>query len=383
VTRLRAGALLATLGLAVLLVTVTGLTRLASAPAQASASPPPVLAAGSEPRGVIAATAATAAPTPTTAGPRGPLGSGEPVTLAFAGDSHFEAHLRSRLINEGPSMLDSMQPLFAGADLSVLNLETSITDRGSPEPKEWTFRTTPSALDALAGAGIDAVSMANNHGLDFGGGAALDDSLAARAAAPLAVLGIGVDAGDAYRPYLTEVRGQRIAVIAATQVLDEDLIRSWTASDSRPGLASAKTVSRLTATIRATRYFADTVVVYLHWGQERTECPTANQRDLAPRLLEAGADIVVGSHAHRLLGAGRMGDGFVAYGLGNFIWFNEAGPNGDTGVLLVTATGRRIDGYEWRAARIRNGVPVPLEGEARDEASAHWDGLRACTDLAP
>jgi hypothetical protein len=142
-------------------------------------------------------------------------------------------------------------------------------------------------------------------------------------------------------------------------------------------------VSRLTATIRATRYFADTVVVFLHWGQERTECPTANQKDLAPQLLAAGADIVVGSHAHRLLGAGRMGEGFVAYGLGNFIWFNESGPNGDTGVLLVTATGRRIEGYEWRAARIRNGVPAPLEGDALTAATTRWDALRACTGLAP
>jgi hypothetical protein len=380
--------LLATLGIAVLLVAATGLVRLDRAPALASTSPPPVLAAdtslpGTSPIDSSEGVGLTAAAPAPDAGPRGPLGSGRAVTLAFAGDSHFEAHLRSRLTIEGPSMLDSMAPLFAGADLSVLNLETAITERGSPEPKEWTFRAAPSALDALALAGIDAVSMANNHGLDFGEGDALGDSLAARAAAPLAVLGIGADASDAYRPHITEVNGQRIAVIAATQVLDEELIRSWTATDSDPGLASAKTVSRLTATVRATRYFADTVVVYLHWGQERTECPTANQRDLAPRLLEAGADVVVGSHAHRLIGAGRMGEGFVAYGLGNFIWFNEAGPNGDTGVLLVTATGRRIDGYEWRAARIRNGVPAPLEGDARAQATARWESLRACTDLAP
>ncbi|HEY6530839.1 MAG TPA: CapA family protein, partial [Acidimicrobiales bacterium] len=158
---------------------------------------------------------------------------------------------------------------------------------------------------------------------------------------------------------------------------------SWTATDSKPGLASAKTVSRLTATIRATRYFADTVVVFLHWGQERTECPTVRQKDLAPALLAAGADIVVGSHAHRLLGAGRLGEGFVAYGLGNFIWFNEQGPNGDTGTLLVSATGRHIDGYEWRPARVRNGVPTALEGVAADEARARWEGLRGCTDLLP
>ena len=324
--------------------------------------------------------------TPTTV--RGPLGSGEAVTLAFGGDSHFEAGLRYRLDGEGPAMFDPLDALFAGSDLQILNLETAITDRGAAQPKEWTFRAPAEALDALAAAGVDAVSMANNHGLDFGS-QGLEDSLAVRDHAPLAVIGIGRDATDAYQPYRARVNGQRIAVIAATQVLDEELVYAWTAADAtagrpaRAGVASAKEVGRLTDAVARARAEADTVVVLLHWGQERTECPTARQQDLAPALLAAGADIVVGSHAHRLLGAGRMGDGFVAYGLGNFIWFNEQGPNGDTGALLVTATGRHIDGYQWRPARIRNGVPTALEGPPADAAWARWEGLRACTGLAP
>ena len=325
----------------------------------------------------------------TTSTVRGPTGSDQAVTIGFGGDSHFESWLRSRLLDEGATMLDPLEDLFAGADLTVLDLETAITDRGAPQPKEWTFRAPSAALDALAGAGVDAVSMANNHGVDFGPDG-LEDSLAARSHVPLAVIGIGRDAADAYAPFRTTVAGQRIAVIAATQVLDEELIWSWTARDGAPGgvpanagVASAKTVSRLTDAVAQARATADTVVVFLHWGQEREECPTGVQRDLAPVLLTAGADIVVGSHAHRLLGAGRMGDGFVAYGLGNFIWFNPIGPNGDTGALLVTVTGRRIDGYEWRPARISDGVPTRLEGDEAAAAQAHWQDLRACTGLTP
>ncbi len=328
------------------------------------------------------APSAPVAPTSSTTAPRGPLGSGLPVTIGFGGDSHFEAGLRSRLASEGGAMLEPLVPLFAGADLTVVNLETSITERGSPQPKEYTFRTTPAALDALASVGVDAVSMANNHGLDFGP-EGLEDSLAARETSPIPVLGIGRTDADAYRPFRATVNGQRIAVIAATQVLDSELIAAWTATPFQAGLASAKRVEALTAAVAAARAEADTVVVFLHWGTERQECPNAAQADLAPTLLAAGADIVVGSHAHRLLGAGRMGDGFVAYGLGNFIWFNESGPNGDTGALLVTATGRRIDDYQWRPARIRNGVPALLDGDAALEASNRWDGLRACTGLTP
>jgi poly-gamma-glutamate synthesis protein (capsule biosynthesis protein) len=76
-----------------------------------------------------------------------------------------------------------------------------------------------------------------------------------------------------------------------------------------------------------------------------------------------------------------MGEGFVAYGLGNFVWFNGSGPNGESGALLVTATGRRIDGYEWRPARVADGVPTPLRGAAAAEALARWEGLRTCTGL--
>jgi poly-gamma-glutamate synthesis protein (capsule biosynthesis protein) len=285
-------------------------------------------------------------------------------------------------------MLAPLGALFAGADLSLVNLETAITERGAPETKEWTFRAPTSALEVLAAAGIDAVTMANNHGVDFGQ-QGLEDTLAARDAAPLAVIGVGRDATDAYAPFRAEVDGQRIAVIGATQVLDAHLIGPWTARDAapgvapRPGLASAKDVDRLVQAVDEARATSDTVVVFLHWGLERSECPTTTQQELTPVLLAAGADIVVGGHSHRVEGAGRSGEGFVAYGLGNFVWFNGSGPNGDSGVLLVTATGRRIDGYEWRPARIRDGVPTALEGAEADAARSRWESLRACTGLTP
>lgn len=341
-----------------------------------------------EPAGTSTTRAPRRATTTTVPITRGPQGNGRPVTIAFGGDSHFEAHVGARLRAEGAAMLAPLEALFAGSDLQVLNLETAITERGAPQPKKWTFRAPTSALDALAGAGVDAVSMANNHGLDFGP-QGLEDSLAARANAPLAVIGAGVDASDAYRPFTTTIRGQRISVIAASQVLDEELIYSWSASDTdtgvaaRPGLASAKNVSRLTSEVAKARAVSDTVVVFLHWGLERNDCPTRIQEGLVPALQEAGADIVVGSHAHRLLGGGMKGETFVGYGLGNFIWFNESGANGATGALLVTATGRHIDRYEWRPARIRNGVPTVLEGAAAADAQARWQALRACTDLSP
>lgn len=313
---------------------------------------------------------------------RGPLGSGKPVVLAFGGDVHFEGILASKLAASARTMLAPIAPTLRQADLAVVNLETAVTNRGQPVPKEFTFRAPPAAFAALRGGGVDVASMANNHGLDFGE-QGLRDSLAAARRYRFPVVGIGANAKQAYAPYRRTVKGQRIAVIGATQVLDDELISAWTAGPDKPGLASAKDAPRLVRAVREARRTSDTVVVFLHWGVELMGCPTSDQRTLARQLVRAGADVVVGGHAHRLQGAGRMGKGLVGYGLGNFLWYGTSELSNRTGVLLVTATGRRIDGYRWVPARIVGGVPRPLTGEARREALSSWSSLRGCTGLRP
>src|SRR5919106_823956 len=227
-----------------------------------------------------------------------------------------------------------------------------------------------------------STSMANNHGMDYGE-AGLRDSLAAAKRYRFPVIGIGLDGKRAYAPYRRTIRGQRISIIAATQVLDDHLISSWTAGPGKPGLASAKDVPRLVQEVRRARATSDTVVVYLHWGVELEGCPTSDQRTLARQLVAAGADIVVGGHAHRLLGAGRMGKALVDYGLGNFVWYGTSELSTQTGVLFVTATGRRIDSYRWVPARIADGVPRPLSGADRNNELRSWRSLRGCAGLRP
>ena len=335
-------------------------------------------AAGTSPPTTGAASATTVAPT---SRPGGRRGSGQAVTLAFGGDVHFEGQIRARLQANPASVMAGVAPLLSRADLAVVNLGTAITTRGTKPPnKQYAFRAPPSAFAALRAGGVDVASMANNHGMDYGR-VGLEDSLDASEAAGLPVVGIGRNADEAYRPFLREVKGQRIAVISATQVLDADLRAAWTATDAQPGLASAKEVGRLTAAVRAAREQADTVVVFLDWGTEGQTCPNEAQPVLARTLAEAGADVIVGSHAHRLQGAGRLGDAFVAYGLGNFVFYKNRGPGTETGVLTVTVTGRDIEGYKWSPARLVGQLPRPLSGEAARAALAAWESLRGCTGL--
>ena len=189
---------------------------------------------------------------------------------------------------------------------------------------------------------------------------------------------MGDNAAQAFAPWRTEIRGQRIAIFAATNVFDGGI-----ATADQAGAANARPSDQLVAAVQAARADSDTIVVYLHWGVEGSTCPSDDQRRLAQTLVDAGADIVVGSHAHRQQGAGRLGTAFVAYGLGNFIWYNESGDAGTTGVLMVTATGRDVDAYHFVPARIQNGVPRPLADAAAAQGAADFDALRGCAGLAP
>jgi poly-gamma-glutamate capsule biosynthesis protein CapA/YwtB (metallophosphatase superfamily) len=314
---------------------------------------------------------------------RGRLGSGRAVTLAFGGDVHFEGIVRSKLNANPSSVMSAIAPVLKKSDLAMVNLETTVSYRGAPIPgKTYTFRAPPSAFRALKAGGVDLATVANNHGIDYGLTSFLDTlRYAKRYHFPL--VGGGRNAAQAYASYRVTIKGQRIAVLGASQVIDSNLISSWTAGAGKPGLASAYNVSRLTAAVRAARKKADTVVVYLHFGEERHACPDSMQIGIARKLIAAGADIVVGSHAHQQQGGGRLGRAFVDYGLGNFVWYSQSSSaSTTTGVLKVTVTGRRIDGYTWVPARIVGGSPTPLGGSSRSAALANWRGLRSCAGLA-
>jgi poly-gamma-glutamate synthesis protein (capsule biosynthesis protein) len=307
---------------------------------------------------------------PTTAPP-------EPITLAFAGDTNYES-----VAGSAADRIRPFQDLLSSADFAMVNLETAITEQGTPVGKEFTFRAPPSVLAGLQENGVDAVTMANNHGMDFGP-VGLADSLEAKKTSPIPVLGIGANEDEAFAPLVTEVKGHTVSVIAATQVLDASLITAWTATDAQGGLASAKREDRLVEEVVKARAASDIVVVFLHWGVERTTCPSESQQSLAVTLRDAGADVIVGSHAHRVLAGGRLADSVVHYGLGNFGFYAQGAEASTTGVFTVTLRERRAESYQWHPGVIRDRVPEPVTDAAGLDAVAAWDQLRQCTNLTP
>ncbi len=257
--------------------------------------------------------------------------AGRDITLAVAGDVHFVGRTATLLDNPATAF-GSITSVLSGTDLTVLNLETAITTRGTEQPKEYHFRAPATAFDALRAAGVDAVTMANNHVLDYGQ-VGLADTLAAVQAANFPYFGIGVNADAAWAPRIMTVAGTRFAFIGVSQV--HDLASSWVATDTRPGEANAIDETRTLAAIRAARSQADVVVVFMHWGTEGNGCPNAEQKSLATKMAGAGANIILGAHAHVLQGSGWLGSTYVAYGMGNFLWYGTSHST-QTGVLRLT-----------------------------------------------
>ena len=311
-------------------------------------------------------------------------GNGKSVTLGFGGDVHFAGAVGSNLAKDPSTALGTTIPqLFSGTQLRMVNLETAVTDGTCPEPqnKPYIFDAPATAVTALKGATVSLATEANDHGMDCGA-QGLSQNLTIASQAKYPIIGIGNTAAQAFAPYRVTINGQRVAVITATQVIADNLVSTWTASATQPGVASAIDPTQLVREVQQVRRSADTVIVYVHWGTEPQACPNPQQEPLAQQLVKAGADIVIGSGTHVLLGAGYLGGAYVDYGLGNLAFYDNTAPETDSGTLVVTAQGRHITGAVWRPATILDGVPQPLTGAPATTAVTSWNAARSCTNLS-
>lgn len=328
-----------------------------------------------------------------------PVPSEEPpppgeVTFSFAGDVHFEGAFEA-YPERRRSNLGEMSQGLRWADVALVNLESALVDPADlprPASKEledpslrYWFDTSEAALGTLARSGVDVASISNNHGADYGA-RGLRQTLAAKRTSPVALVGVGATPREAYTPYRTTVRNTDVAVFSADASPRESVDATWEiAAGQGPGLAAARPgeAGPLLRAVRTSAERDDVTVVYVHWGEEGSSCPTGWQERLATSLAEAGADVVVGSHAHRLQGAGMIGDTYVSYGLGDFFWYHGRSP--ETGVLTLRwRDGRIVDDELQPAARTpAGGAPLRLTGSERQQARRDWRQLRGCTNLAP
>lgn len=273
-----------------------------------------------------------------------------PLTLAAVGDVNLGNRVAAAMAAYGVRYpWRSVAPVLRTADLAIANLECAVSTRGSPVPgKLYTFRGRPAALRAAARfAGIDVVSVANNHSLDFGRTAFSDTLRYARAFA-VAPVGGGSSLRAARRGAIRGAGGIRVAFLGFSDVRP----LGFDAGVSRSGTAPAFP-STIAESVRAARTRADVVIVYFHWGIERATRPSARQRSLAGVAFHAGAHVVLGAHPHVLQPIERTRPRkLVAWSLGNFVFGAHSPGTRNTGILRLRLGSSGVLGYRFRRARI-------------------------------
>jgi len=294
--------------------------------------------------------------------PPSPAGS---VRLMAVGDVMLGWQVGRKIVRKGPaSPWKGVKPFFDQADLVVANLECVISDQGEPWPSKLIHLRTPlAAAESLVAGGIDVVSVANNHALDFGP-AAFTDTLARLADNEIGYAGGGRNEAAAHAPLIVEENRLRIAFLGYVMPFSSRTTfntREWAAGPSRPGVAIG-TPDAVRRDVSLARESADVVIVMVHGGLEYRAKPNAGQRAFAEAAIEAGAALVLGHHPHVLQGYARHEGTLVAFSLGNFMFARFTGASNDSAILDVMLTPAGVTSLAWIPVVLEGGIPRPAVG---------------------
>lgn len=304
--------------------------------------------------------------------------SRDEVTIGFVGDILMDdsyaimANLKSRGGSIESGISEAMLAQMHAVDIMVVNNEFPFTDRGTPtEGKTFTFRADTDAVYYLHDMGADAAVLANNHIYDFGE-VGLLDTLDTLEEAEIPNVGAGKNLEEASAPLYFIINDIKIAIVAATQIERLENPDTKGATENSAGVFRCLNPDRLCQMVAQAKENSDFVIVYIHWGTENQEEPDWLQLEQAPKIAEAGADLIIGDHSHCLQGITYCGDTPVIYSLGNF-WFNSK--TLDTGMVRVTLDGNGLKSFQFLPG-IQSGCRVDLAyGEDKERILGHMRSL--------
>lgn len=276
------------------------------------------------------------------------------VSLASVGDINLGDGVGAVMGARGPAYpWFGVARTLRRADVAFGNLECSVSTRGRPVPKTFTFRGPPSWLRVVRDyAGLDVVNLANNHTGDYGPRAAADTVRWVRRFGMLGV-GAGYSARDAARPRVIERLGLRIAFVGFS-----DIGPGWFAAGPHSPGTQFASFRAVRAGVAAARRVSDVVIATFHWGIERVTTPTGRQVALARAAIAAGATAVIAAHPHVLQPIVRSrARRLVAYSLGNFVWAAGSAFTARTGILTLQLSSRGVEHARFQRAMIVNTQP--------------------------
>lgn len=250
----------------------------------------------------------------------------EEIVIDIVGDINFaedwytmEAY-KNRQNDLNQCISEEIQQELQHADITLLNNEFTYSEGGAAVAgKAYTFRANPDRVELLSALGCDIVSLANNHTYDYGE-EALCDTIDTLEQVDIAYVGAGRNLGEAEEIRYFVANGRKIAVVAATQI---EKFSTYTKEATAHSAGVLKTLNpeRFCAVIQRAKAHSDYVIAYVHWGTEGMLYIEEDQRALARAYVEAGADVIVGNHSHRLQGIEYIQGVPVLHSLGNF-WFS-------------------------------------------------------------
>lgn len=245
----------------------------------------------------------------------------EAVELTAAGDIMLSRHVGTKIREAQDNSLPfrKLHPLLSSADIAFANLESPFFDKGSPVTQGMVFKAESETIEGLKLAGIDLVSLANNH---FGnqrreGMLYTFDHLKNN---NISYFGAGGNLTEAHNPAIIEKKGSKFAFLSYNEISPEN----YKATDNLAGIAwisdKEEDLRKMESDIREAKEKSNFVVVSFHWGNEYQAKPISRQTKIAQRAIEAGADIILSQHPHVVQAVDFINNKFVAYSLGNFVF---------------------------------------------------------------
>ena len=296
-------------------------------------------------------------------------------TVVATGDVLIHPALTEQAEADGGGGKRDFAPLFAGikpviegADLAICHMEVPLATVDGPFEGYPLFYAPPEVATAVAATGYDTCSTASNHTLDHGADG-VTTTLDTLDAAKIGHTGSARTRQEAETPLITDVNGVKVGQVSFTFGLNQGT------SAPEPWMVNELSVGAVLDAARQARAAgAEVVIASIHWGIENQHEPTAEQRDMAKQILsDPAVDLIVGHHAHVVQPFEKIGDKWVAYGLGNSVARHEE-PKGDTeeGVIArfrftKAASGWRVDKAEYIPTLVDLGPPIRLRDLTTDD----------------